>query len=170
MGCDIHLWVEVYENDMWIQPPEFMMKNPYYRPNSNDDDDDEREKMRQVPFYKDRNYALFAILAGVRDSMNQIVPISYARGMPLNASPEFRRKVDSWGVDGHSHSWHSLDILEDYDWDREFTYRSDGALEVKAYHELASNFYTETMPALSALARERELEEYQIRIVFFFDN
>jgi hypothetical protein len=48
---------------------------------------------------EERNYALFAKLAGVRGNGPQ------AKGVPDDASPLYRDYVDSWVSDGHSHSW-----------------------------------------------------------------
>lgn len=87
MGCDIHFYAERPVGDMWeeIPPPD------------------------QYPlgWYVDRNYVLFALLAGVRN--NDQEPISEPRGLPKDVSPEVLAEAEHWGRDGHSHSWLTVD-------------------------------------------------------------
>lgn len=101
MGCDIHpilerrwkdertgktKWVGIKEYgytyaDVWIGGKE-IAKNYLVRDRA-----------------KERNYELFAKLAGVRGEGPD------PRGMPDDISDMGRMLMDQWGGDGHSHSW-----------------------------------------------------------------
>jgi hypothetical protein len=91
---------------------------------------DEALTRHNEPF-DSRNYSLFAILADVRngvgfagiDTGDRIEPISEPRGVPEDASPEYKKLVEQWDCDGHSHSYHTLAQLKAYDWDQPVVYR-----------------------------------------------
>lgn len=71
-----------------------------------------------------RNYDLFAILADVRNGYGfagietggRFEPISAVRGLPVDVSDEVRAESDSWGEDGHSHSWFTVKELMNFGW------------------------------------------------------
>ncbi|MBV1831591.1 hypothetical protein HNW77_12870 [Komagataeibacter sp. AV436] len=44
------------------------------------------------------------------------MPVSPARGIPDDATPQYRQFAAEWGEDGHSHSYLTLRELLDYDW------------------------------------------------------
>ena len=75
--------------------------------------------------YNGRNYNLFAILANVRngrgfagcDTGDGFIPIDMPRGLPIDVSPQVDNESNGWGVDGHSHSWFTLEELLEYDWE-----------------------------------------------------
>lgn len=77
MGCDIHLHTEVKINGEW---------HHYSAPSV------------------DRQYMLFAKMAGVRNSYD-IEPLALPRGIPDNATFITKFDSDRWGGDGHSHSY-----------------------------------------------------------------
>lgn len=108
MGCDIHVCCERknYEGK-WINCDHFKF-NPYF-----DGDDEDDEKWWIVPIFDDRNYALFATLADVRN-YGYIKPISEPRGLPSDIHPLTKSVSDAWGCDGHSHSYYTLKELMDY--------------------------------------------------------
>jgi hypothetical protein len=65
--------------------------------------------------YKERNYHLFSVLADVRGSG---IAISRPRGVPEDASPEYK-KIARFGEkhsDWHSHSYFTLQELLNFDW------------------------------------------------------
>lgn len=62
-----------------------------------------------------RNYAWFAILAGVRGQMHPM--IAHDRGLPTDVSTEVLRQSTQIDDDGHSHSWVTLRELLEYKWD-----------------------------------------------------
>ena len=88
MGCDIHAYIE-YEapGEDWITC--------------------------FCSLHLDRNYSLFAALAGVRGGFPKIPP----RGMPKNTSLEVADELAFWNKDAHSHSWLSpwelMDVTRD---------------------------------------------------------
>lgn len=130
MGCDIHLAVEVRKNGVWerrLPPPE--ARDPWYVKQAAERDADKWAKKRsEVEWYHDRNYEVFAILAGVRN-YNNVTPISEPRGLPDDVSPEVARlnydhpEYDEDGDDvslgDHSHSWLTLAELLAYPWGTE---------------------------------------------------
>lgn len=52
-----------------------------------------------------RNYEFFAALAGVRGDGPD------PKGLPEGVSPMTQAYIDSWGADGHSHSWGYADEI-----------------------------------------------------------
>ena len=123
MGCDIHLSVERKNPNTgkweWVNPEGIAPQ-------------DEFEKEHGYwSWYGGRNYGLFAILANVRngfgfagvDTGDGYKPIAMPRGVPEDASGEYLAEVERWGVDGHSHSYFTLQELLDYDWTQTTTRR-----------------------------------------------
>lgn len=94
-----------------------------------------------------RNYNLFGRLAGVR-IREGMIPLSYPRGIPNDASEDYLKECKDWGSDGHSHSFFYLSELVKKEW-----------LSIsQEMHELIENL-------------KKEYEDLDnIRIVFFFDN
>ena len=107
MGCDIHLIVESRTCSTW--------------------------RHVDVSFYDGRNYNLFAILADVRNATcgDTLTPIAPPRGVPKDASAPYCELVNSWQGDGHSHSWHSLRHLLQFDWTQ--NHRSIGVMDPEQY-------------------------------------
>jgi hypothetical protein len=117
MGCDIHLFVE-YEREMpvkdspdntrqWISG-DYFMQNPYFEVF------DDEGQLEHVPLYRERNYFLFNVLAGVRSHDHSITPISEPKGVPVDSCPYIQEEYESWDSDGHSHSWLTLGELIEY--------------------------------------------------------
>lgn len=122
MGTDIHFYVERRVDGQWVTA------DTWY--------DIKGEPGRSVykwgpdfdrlagPFYSDRNYDLFAILADVRngigfagvDTGSEVTPIAPPRGVPDDACAEYRAQVDALAHDGHSHSYLTVAELLAYDW------------------------------------------------------
>lgn len=94
-----------------------------------------------------RNYDLFGKLANVR-RRNGITPLDEPRGVPKDASKDYLKEINSWGWDGHSHSYFYLSELVKVDW-------TDISQEME---ELIERLKKEN----------KDLDT--IRIVFFFDN
>lgn len=102
MGCDIHMCFERlnYKNQ-WVTADRFVC-----------DYDDDRGWFYAVdPIYSDRDYELFTFLAGVRNYYGREIPVNEPRGLPEDASPQTREYSDSYGIDGHSHSWMTVKEL-----------------------------------------------------------
>jgi hypothetical protein len=129
MGCDIHLYVEkradAFESlvigQQWVSVDKWS-PDPYA--------EDEGQSRLWVAFddrmYFNRNYDLFAMLAGVRNGRGFAgIPtgtgfnsISEPRGLPEDVSPEVKAESEAWGCDGHSHSWLTVAELLRYDWNQ----------------------------------------------------
>jgi hypothetical protein len=123
MGCDIHLHVEIKkkEHEWQMATKELTLH-------------DWREKaVLDQPWYSDRNYALFGILAGVRS--NDIEPIAQPRGIPDDVSYEVDKEKSGYGVDGHSHSYLTLAELLAYNWDQILWNLTDVWVPEKEYSE-----------------------------------
>lgn len=103
MGCDIHWIIEKrYRNpepdNVWVGVA--MKYNTPALPVSANLPDEHSLFIR--PIYSGRDYAFFAALAGVRGDGPD------PRGVPPDVSTLARTDIDSYGTDGHSHSWATL--------------------------------------------------------------
>lgn len=88
MGCDIHMYVEHKVGNKWVF---------------------------ETTFYDNhRHYALFSLLADVRNEDELIIPISTPKGIPSQISDEVKYEYDLWDCDAHSHSYYSLAELFRY--------------------------------------------------------
>jgi hypothetical protein len=110
MGCDIHVYVEKRVDGQWRAADKYSDEDGIGPDVSYDD-----------RVYVGRNYRLFSVLAGVRKH-DMLPVIAEPRDLPEDVSPEVRAASDSWGVDGHSHSWLTLRELLDFDWTQECTF------------------------------------------------
>ena len=129
MGCDIHSMMEVRNpiDRTWATATTFSDEHGYTSP-------------IDEPI-GGRNYALFAILANVRngygfagcDTGDALKPIAMPRGIPEDASPAFQKWATEWGADGHSHTHHSLAELLAYDYHRQLVARGVLTLEEYSY-------------------------------------
>ncbi len=138
MGCDIHMRAEVLTETGWKMVSD-TFTNDYYdskRPI------DTYNKPKTYEPYGGRNYDLFAMLADVRNgrgfagvkTSEGFNPISDPKGVPLDASAEVLDFMDSYGCDGHSHSYLTLSELLAYDFDQITVKR--GVIELAKYAEL----------------------------------
>jgi hypothetical protein len=115
MGCDIHFYVERKVNGLWVTADKWS-PNPYSPDVMKVDYKDE--------FYSGRNYDLFSILANVRNGYGfagittgaGFTPISNPKGVPPDCCSEYRKEVECWGNDGHSHSYLTLKEILSFDW------------------------------------------------------
>jgi hypothetical protein len=127
MGCDIHLYAEVRRDGTWHTADTWSEDGGFWH------------VPYEKSFYSDRNYDLFAILADVRNGRGfagvrtgeGFVPMASPRGVPEDASPEYRRVVEQWSGDGHSHSWHTVEDVMAYDWTQ--TTRREGWVTMKEW-------------------------------------
>jgi hypothetical protein len=112
MGCDIHFYVETRHADGTWRSADRWFK---------DEDDGQlttfgtiNGKWTDTSLQSGRCYALFAMLANVRNG--DFEPVAPPRGVPADASAEYKAVVDAWDCDGHSHSHLTLAELLAYDW------------------------------------------------------
>ena len=107
--------------------------------------------------YGGRCYALFGILAGVRDETNPMIGgLNYPRGMPTDASAEISGLEDEWGVDGHSWNYYTVGELLD---------SSYAKMNTEELHDLGIDpyFFNKAIPDLLKIG-----DKDDVRIVFFF--
>lgn len=96
MGCDIHLFKEKKVNGQWVT--------------ADDWSNEEGELYCESSNYSDRNYNLFGFLSkGVRRNHEKSFN---AKGMPSDASDEVKKCCESWGGDGHSHNYLTMEELK----------------------------------------------------------
>ncbi len=174
MGCDIHATIErrVYLDEDRTEHPDWE--------NAGD------------PLIG-RNYELFAVLAGVRNSYG-IKPIAEPRGVPDDASTIVDAWKDYWKGDGHNHSWLSLKELKEFEYSKQeiYDYRYIGARNadgkiIRTYGSSGSAEGVERVgkrtvfglwgpePFLQLIAKMEKAKEPgdtddDIRLVFWFDN
>ena len=149
MGCDIHSYVEKKEGSEWvavrninprIAEYEKWVKQAEVRGNF------EQAKINKEAILKmkkeeltvfegwllnDRNYALFAILADVRNNYG-IIPIDNPKGLPANLSKKVLECSTEWEGDGHSYSYFTFEELLNYDWVNNFIVQ-EGFVDEKNY-------------------------------------
>ena len=145
MGCDIHIYVEKKVKNEWENGDVFV-KNKYF----GIDETEPEYKVNEI--HSTRNYNLFALLANVRN-YGGIDPISRPRGLPGDVSVFVKNKSDSYGSDGHSHSYLNL-------------------FEIKKFseNELLKDIITKLEYRQKDLKIYGENADSNIRIVFWFDN
>lgn len=109
MGCDIHLMTErlraINDQKKWVNIDHFKI-NPYYG-------EEGESELNIVPIYNNRNYNLFSFLANVRN-YNDNNFICEPKGIPKDASEVTKKEAESWGSDGHSHSYFTLQELKQF--------------------------------------------------------
>lgn len=166
MGCDIHTLVEIRQpspHGKWeaLMTPVF----PYEYFDHSRPISQWNQPFTHRP-YEVRNYAVFAVLADVRNS-HSLTPMSVPRGIPQDASEVWREECKD--VDYHSHTWFTVQELVDA---REAGFFSH---EEVPFGLLCSHFVDVTIPALIAQAPrdfvatgEPDLDA--IRLVMAFDN
>jgi hypothetical protein len=131
MGCDIHIRLEVRKNGKW-EPLVRMVPNRWHDPERYAKKvadgatiyDFEKPEVLDT-LWDGRNYDLFAMFADVRngrgfagvDTGDGFLPIAFPRGIPDDAHPDTKEFLNSYDIDGHSHSWHTLAHFEAYNWD-----------------------------------------------------
>jgi hypothetical protein len=165
MGCDIHMHYEIrttvgwwpFKRTIWKH---FDWRAPHvlgtYEDGSIEYDWD---GIRKDPLALDRNYDLFALLAGVRN-YHLANPISFPRGLPSDVTSEVLRESDRMGSDGHSHSWLSLREVTEFNYDKVISDRCSDT------HREAIG--PEWFATIEALRNKFGIDN--VRLVFWFDN
>lgn len=159
MGADIHAVLEKYHPEFgWVGVHDFpyiSIDNVNVSSPAWPDDSKTRQEWYDRTYMSwkvlDRNYHLFAMLAGVRGAGPD------PKGVPDDASDLAKMGIASWGRDGHSHSYGLLS-------------------EVGAIFLLSSGDPTEILSEtriksildLFGLDYSESLDEY--RLIFWFDN
>ncbi|MED1801822.1 hypothetical protein [Brevibacillus porteri] len=214
MGCDIHLYVEQRTENGWeavqgINP--WIARYKAFALNARERGENERaaELDRYVVemetkelwvyegwLYKERNYALFAMLADVRNNYDY-KPICQPKGLPGDISDVVGKEAARWEEDGHNHSWLTLQELLTYDWDQTTTitgwveknvadkYRQTGKRPSYWFYDTTNrnNNYEQISWQVKYSEHVQQFLDYgllklkqyacppeDIRIVFWFDN
>ena len=146
MGCDIHFHSEVKRHGVWHHHSEHNVE---------------------------RNYALFAKMAGVRN-YGEIIPISAPKGLPADVTELTKLHSEKYGIDGHSHSWLSAkEISELHKFIRDDTNSPDifGTDSWRFEHKNFPYFMGNHLNVF--IDYPEDLAGYgieDVRYVFFFDN
>lgn len=129
MGCDIHMWAETRnkKNKNWELVSKKVFTNDWY---SEDMPKSKYNQPKTACPYNGRNYELFALLADVRNNY-EIEPIAQPKGVPDDASPEYKEIADEYDLDGHSYSFFTLKELQDYDWTKKL--KLEGVVGVEEF-------------------------------------
>ena len=169
MGCDIHSYVEVKQDDgRWHAPRCFESDHridPRMREIFNDPD-----MVTEAPSPIDnRNYELFSFLADVRNYNEEITPAlvwltptpitTYTRGIPDGLSDFVHKEYfDGWDSDAHSESWFTLEELK-------------VALAAARIAGQSEGFGESLQWSLDQIEeRTAPAKAQDVRIVFWFDN
>ena len=140
MGTDIHMYMEVLEEvkgqPIWINADDWRV-NRYRIKYPGDEGEEGTFTVKNI--YDDRNYGVFAILAGMRND-DGWEPISGPRGLPSDISEHTRAIWEERGE--HTPSWLTLREILSYDWKKTVyktkmvsketadAYRKDGTLPI----------------------------------------
>ena len=128
MGCDIHEYVEVKINGKWVYVGGIAIG---------------------------RNYALFSVLADVRNNGSVGCVTGEPRGIPENVDPVLNEISEDYGGDGHSHSHLYLNELVE----AKKSY-------VKKFGD--DEYWPKCLDNLESLKDLEGIED--VRFVFWFDN
>lgn len=139
MGCDIHNKCEIKRNGKWELNTDKVFPNPWYEKDS--EYKWQKEEFQDEPD-SSRNYDWFAILADVRNGYgfagvstgSGFDVIAEPRGVPEDASDEWKKEVKKWDRDMHSQSYLTIEDFDNFDWNQ-FTMKY-GVISLNQYKEL----------------------------------
>ncbi len=173
MGCDIHLVLEKYDDNLceWVgihdyrmPPSEALQERPEAL---------QERPVGWISFKADRrDYNFFANLAGVRANARPEGDYPTPKGIPADASSLTLHRHNAWGHDAHSDSWMMLKEFA-YIYAKEVKENSDELLSNLVLERLEGGDQHETYQLYQEVAGTYiedfdELDKY--RIVFWFDN
>ena len=176
MGCDIHFFVERYTNEPdTSNGPKDISEFRQERINNIIDGTDNiyrwisadnwtLEKYPNEPeywsadeIYTGRNYWLFYLLADVRYGPDWCEPHE-PRGVPADASYAYKKILERWEGDGHSHSYFTL---------KELLEMSSGPYSGdELWEKMQSPDFLESIEIMKKIDEDPN----NVRCVFFFDN
>lgn len=146
MGTDIHLHIEIKVNGKWEH---------YNKPKI------------------DRNYELFAKLAGVR-IVKGIEPISLPKGLPEDLSAITKMHADWQSEFQHSHSWLDVnEIREVEEWWKKYylkhwhTHSTEGVSYIESQW---GYLFGDAISGFGAFPESYPAEIEDVRMVFWFDS
>lgn len=152
MGCDIHFYIETRPDKKadWTLETFHDMS----------EDQDNPEFIDVSDTHLDRDYSMFALMAGVRGEGPE------PKGIPHNMSKDLQNEYVRWDADGHSHSWMTVDELKDAI-DQYFDGKPWFDTDYTRVYEKASKWLIDEMAEAQLLSSGLEP---QVRFVFWFDN
>lgn len=173
MGCDIHSYVEVFKDNKWQLVEDYFTM----------DDLDIRyfKKDKSTELFLNRNYGLFAFLAGVRN-YSGIRPLDKLRGLPKDISTGCFDQHAKWRLDAHSPTYFYLKELLDFDyeqimedrrttvqiapnwWDGSHTCEPGKGKQI-TYRESLGEYYFKKLDEMKTLGSPDK-----VRLVMWFDN
>lgn len=130
MGCDIHMTIEVRDGDKWRRVDKCPPRPCWCDGKIADHWKCGGTGIDESP-YHDRNYAVFAALANVRNDGN-IKPISEPRGLPDDCTHGVGEEDDFEHGD-HSFTWLLLSEVLAYPWNAEI--QDEGFVPAAAFDE-----------------------------------
>jgi hypothetical protein len=134
MGCDIHIIAEIKKRDgEWEENMDEIFPDYDY---------DKKEKVLSKTPESHRNYDWFAVLADVRNGRwfagaktgEGFAVIAEPRGVPKDASQEWKEKVEMLDGDDHSHSWLTVDDFDRFDWNQ--VSMKTGCIRLEEYRQV----------------------------------
>lgn len=145
MGCDIHIIAEVRVNGKWEPNQERVFPNPDYKKDSKHDW--EKDEFKCYP-ESNRSYDWFSILADVRNgygfagtlTSEGFNVIAEPRGIPHDASDQWKKEVKEWGSDMHSISWLTISDFDKFDWSQSTVKK--GVISLDEYKKLRGSNQT----------------------------
>lgn len=141
MGCNIHFHAEVKVEGKWEHYAHWSVN---------------------------RNYGLFAKMAGVRN-YNETEPIAQPRGLPEDMSVVTRLDAEHWKADGHSHSFlNAAEIAELEPWAEENCIAGDQRW--RFHYEYWGYLFGNSWAGWTKYPDERPGGVEDVRFVFWFDN
>lgn len=158
MGCDIHEYFEIRDSGIWTYTellPFIDWDTATFQ---------EEEVFFQHPALILRNYALFSMLANVRNKFS-IKPFALPRDIPDDASEVVRlawqEGRELWE---HDTSWLTLEELLSFDWNQTIDdYYGEKSVP---YGAAVDRFVTVTLPYPKTLVADPA----DLRMIFWFDN
>ena len=130
MGTDISCYAEKEINGKWLLA-EPLIANELW----SEEYRDEEPSLAPQCLFDSRNYALFAILADVRNDVRVVEPFNFIatpRGFPDDASPELRVYFRYWREDAHDAGWLLASEILAVDWEQ--VIRRRGVVDERAAH------------------------------------
>jgi hypothetical protein len=170
MGCDIHPVLEKRWGDKWVGLHAFPYRTlnltlyPHLHPKLGLKEPVEIQSNWVSYRAQERNYQLFALLAGVRGRG------ATPRGLPEDVSDLARAMSSDWGSDGHSHSWVTAREWIEACWQCEQDHAKLflAPAEDDPRRKNAYQHYLELDCSEGSLGPNDSPDNY--RIVFWFDN
>ena len=130
----------------------------------------------KLEFFSDRDYNVFAFLAGVRN-YSAIEPIGFNTLIPEGVSKKTIKEFSKWGNNAHSEAWVNIDDLNKVNYDeiiedRRCMINGNGGSTCEVGHgekmsrkEYLGKYFFVELEAINKLKPNKEK-----RLIYWFDN